>query len=129
MVVSVKRSAAEAIALLSSPWVAPRWAKTPWARSATGCYADHPDDPDRLVPNPAKARAHESTNARTTMTTTELGREARAGQPMGREDLRVASAGLVLVLLAVSAFAVWSSQVTGIATGRAVAASHPPANR
>ena len=34
MVVSAKRSAAEAIAILSSPGVAPRWAKTPWARSA-----------------------------------------------------------------------------------------------
>ncbi|HEY8719053.1 putative bifunctional diguanylate cyclase/phosphodiesterase [Pengzhenrongella sp.] len=63
------------------------------------------------------------------MTANSLGRPARAARASGDTDLLVATrsgrAGvcIVVVLLAVSAFAVWSSQATGIAAERAVRAS------
>jgi diguanylate cyclase (GGDEF)-like protein len=63
------------------------------------------------------------------MTNLRLGPEARAVlRPHGLDERvarrsRMASGALMLVLLAVSVFAVWSSQATGIAASRAVAAS------
>jgi diguanylate cyclase (GGDEF)-like protein len=63
----------------------------------------------------------------TTGTDATVGRAARGGMPPNKTDRRVAwrsrvaSVALVLVLLAVSGFAVWSSQTTGAAAARAVA--------
>jgi len=36
-----------------------KYAREHFALDALDSYADHPDDPGRLVPNPAKARAHD----------------------------------------------------------------------
>ncbi len=40
-----------------------KYAREHFALDALDSYADQPDDPDRLVPNPAKARAHDQVTA------------------------------------------------------------------
>ena len=40
-----------------------KYAREHFALDALDSYADHPDDPDRMVPNPAKARAHDQVSA------------------------------------------------------------------
>src|SRR5659263_334990 len=75
-----------------------KYAREHVALDALDSYADHPDDPDRMVPNPAKARAHDQVSAaRATVAAAHADIAAAAG-PAGRDGRGVERGGAVGVV-------------------------------